>query len=45
MTKSSNPDTLYWMDVSVASYYIIEKNGNKSNQMGHTKKIDIKKLL
>jgi len=30
------------MDVSVASYYIIEKNGNKSNQMGHTKKIDIK---
>jgi hypothetical protein len=22
----SNPDTVYWMDVSVASYYIIEEN-------------------
>jgi hypothetical protein len=25
------------MDVSVASYYIIEKYGNKGSQMGHTK--------
>ncbi len=33
-----NPGTLYWMDVSVASYYInIHKNNeNKGSQMGHT---------
>ena len=35
----SNP-TVYWMDVSDASYYIfIEKKKNKGSQMGHTKKI------
>ncbi len=34
----SNPDTVYWMDVSVASLYIIEKYRNKGSQMGHTKK-------
>ena len=39
----SNPDTVYWMDVSVASYYIIEKYRNKGSQMGHTKKILKKK--
>jgi hypothetical protein len=33
-----NPDTVYWMDVSIASYYIIE-NENKGSQMGHTKKL------
>ena len=38
----SNSDTVYWMDVSVASYYIIEKYRNKGSQMGHTKK-NIKK--
>jgi hypothetical protein len=26
------------MDVSDASYYIINENGNKGSQMGHTKK-------
>jgi hypothetical protein len=35
----SNPGTVYWMDVSDASYYIIEKIENKGSQMGHTKKI------
>jgi hypothetical protein len=37
----SNPDTIYWMDVSIASYYIkfIHKNNeNTGGQMGHTKK-------
>jgi len=33
----SIPDTVYWMDVSVASYYI-ERKTNKGSQMGHTKK-------
>jgi hypothetical protein len=33
----SNRNTLYWMDISIASYYIIE-NGNKGSQMGQTKK-------
>jgi hypothetical protein len=32
-----NP-TVYWMDVSDASYYIlIEKKKKKGSQMGHTK--------
>jgi hypothetical protein len=35
----SNPGTVYWMDVSNASYYIIENIENKGSQMGHTKKI------
>jgi hypothetical protein len=34
----SNPDTVYWMDVTVTSYYMIEKYGNKGSVMGHTKK-------
>ncbi len=36
--------TVYWMDVSVASYYI-ERKDNKGSQMGHTKKIFKKKQL
>ena len=36
--------TVYWMDVSVASYYI-ERKDNKGSQMGHTKKIFKKTLL
>jgi hypothetical protein len=39
----SNPGTKYRMDVSDASYYIIEKLKNKGSQMGHTKKIFKKK--
>ncbi len=39
----SNPGSLYWMDVSNASYYIVEKLKNKGSQMGHTKKIFWKK--
>jgi hypothetical protein len=35
----SNHGTVYWMDVSNASYYIQEKMKNKGSQMGHTKKI------
>jgi hypothetical protein len=38
----SNPDTIYWMDVS---YYIQENNENKGSRMGHTKKIFKKKYL
>ncbi len=34
---SLNPDTIYWMDVSDASYYI-QNNKNKGSQMGHTEK-------
>jgi hypothetical protein len=33
---SSNPGTVYWMDISDASYHI---HKNKGSQMGHTKKI------
>jgi hypothetical protein len=39
----SNPGTVYWMDVSDASYYIQENNENKGSRMGHTKKIIKKK--
>ena len=35
---SSSPDTVFWMDVSDASYYIEENNENKGSQMRHTKK-------
>jgi hypothetical protein len=36
---SSNPGTVYWMDVSNnASYNIKRKIENKGSQMGHTKK-------
>ena len=41
----SNPGTVYWMDVSDASYYIQENNENKGSRMGHTKKNKIKKKL
>jgi hypothetical protein len=34
----SNPCTVYWMDVSDASYYNKRKIENKGSQMGHTKK-------
>jgi hypothetical protein len=38
--------TVYWMDVSNASYYIHENNENKGSRMGHTKKkIKIKSFL
>jgi hypothetical protein len=33
----SNPGTVYWMDVSDASYYI-KIQENKGSQMGQTKK-------
>ena len=33
-----NPGTVYWMDVSDASYYMHKNNENKGSQMGHTKK-------
>jgi len=41
----SNPVTAYWMDVSVAGYYInIHKNNeNKGSQNGQTKKNQNKK--
>ncbi len=39
----SNPDIVYWMDLSNASYYIKRKIKNKGSQMGHTKKIFKKK--
>jgi hypothetical protein len=35
----SNPDIVYWMDVSVASYYIIKNYGNKGSQLGAPKNI------
>jgi hypothetical protein len=38
-----NRGTVYWMDVSVASYYIKEKYENKCSQMRHTKKYFEKK--
>ncbi len=41
----SNPGTVYWMDVSGASYCIHENNENKGSQMGHTKKKILKKTL
>ncbi len=40
-----NPGTLYWMDASIASYYIHKKMKIKGSQMGHTKKLLIKKKL
>jgi hypothetical protein len=39
------PDTVYWMDVSNASYYIQENNENKGSQTGHTKKIFKKRKM
>jgi hypothetical protein len=33
-----NPGTVYWMDVSDASYYIQDNKENKGRRMGHTKK-------
>jgi hypothetical protein len=40
----SNPDTLYWMDVSVASYYI-ERKIIKVAKWGTPKKIFKKKVI
>jgi hypothetical protein len=42
----SNPDTVYWMGGSNASYYtnIHAINENKGSQMGHTKKKLLKNL-
>jgi hypothetical protein len=40
---SSNPGTIYWMDVSDASCYIQENIENKGSRMGHTKKVIKKK--
>ncbi len=37
--RGFEPGTVYWMDVSDASYYIQENNENKGSRMGHTKKI------
>jgi hypothetical protein len=39
----SNPGRIYWMDVSVASYYIKEKYGNKCSRMRNNKKYILKK--
>ena len=39
----SNPGTVYWMDVTDASYYIKQNIKNKGSRMGHTKKKYIKK--
>jgi hypothetical protein len=38
-----NPGTVYWMDVSNASYNIHKYNKNKGSQMGRTKKVLKKK--
>jgi hypothetical protein len=38
-----NP-AVHWMDVSNASYHIPKNNKNKDSQMGHTKKIILKKI-
>jgi hypothetical protein len=40
---SSNPGTVYWMDVSDALHKTHENNENKGSRMGHTKKIFKKK--
>jgi hypothetical protein len=37
-----NPSTVYWIDVSDASYHIHENKENKGSQIGHTKKIFLK---
>ncbi len=38
----SNPSTVYWMDISDASYYINKNNKNKGSRMGLTTKKIIK---
>ncbi len=39
----SNPDTVYWMNVSDdANYYLKRKIKNKGGQMWHTKKLEKK---
>jgi hypothetical protein len=41
-----NPGTVYWMDVSDASYNIKPENSeNKGSRMGHTKKIFKKTMI
>jgi hypothetical protein len=43
---SSNPDTVYWMDVSDAKAITLSRKwGKKGSQMGHTKKIFFKLSL
>ncbi len=40
MVVGSNPDTVYWMDVSDArELFQIKNNKNKGSEMGHIKKI------
>ena len=40
---SSNPDTVYWMDVSDVKLLHYQENGeNKGSQMGHPQKIFMK---
>jgi hypothetical protein len=44
--QTPDPCTVYWMDVSDASYYIKKRKiENKGSQMEHTKKIFKKKTL
>jgi hypothetical protein len=40
----SNPGTVYWMDVILASYYIHKKNENKGKPKGTPKKY-LKEIL
>jgi hypothetical protein len=40
-----NPGTVFWTDVSDASYYIHENNKNKGSQKGHNNKKYFKKIL
>jgi hypothetical protein len=40
-----SPDTVYWMDLSDARYYIHENNKNRGSRMGHTKKKIFKKNI
>jgi hypothetical protein len=39
----SNPDAVFWMDVSKLLAITLKKIENKGSQMGHTKKILHKK--
>ena len=41
----SNPNTVYWMGLIDAGYYIHKNNKNKGSRMGHTKTILKKKLF
>jgi hypothetical protein len=39
----SNPGTVYWMDVSNLLAITLKKIENKGSQMGHTKKVFLKR--